>query len=69
VAGEEGGTKEQFEEFLDQNELGLALDELEGLSASNPVTPEFWEHLSLAAGEMGLEAAEAQFRARLLSAG
>ena len=55
VTGEEGGTLSMFQEYLDVNELELALDELEGLATSNPTTTHFWYSLRAAASEMGLE--------------
>jgi len=54
VPGTEGGTVESFEEYLDHNELELALDELEGLASTNPTTTHFWFSLRAAASEMDL---------------
>lgn len=51
----EGGRIDRYREWLDHNELELALDELEGLGANNPVPREFWVHLRDAAEEMRLE--------------
>lgn len=55
VAGEEGGTASDFQEFLDHNELELSLDELEGMATANPTTTHFWFSLRAAASEMNLE--------------
>ena len=55
VPGEEGGTASGFQEFLDHNELELALDELEGMATTNPTTSHFWFSLRAAASEMELE--------------
>jgi hypothetical protein len=41
-------------EWLDHNELGLALGELEALGESLHLEEAFWEQLTLAATEMGL---------------
>lgn len=54
VDGEEGGAVDQFREWLDHNELGLALDELEMLGEANDVGRGFWECLLQAATEMSL---------------
>jgi len=53
--GDEGGTASDFQEFLDHNELELALDELEGMATTNPTTTHFWFCLRAAASEMALE--------------
>jgi hypothetical protein len=52
--GEDGGAVEMYREYLDENELELALDELEMLGDANPVPPGFWHSLLKAALEMGL---------------
>jgi hypothetical protein len=45
----------KFREWLDHNELELALDELEALGDLLRVRGAFWEHLLLAATEMKLD--------------
>ena len=54
----------QFKEFLFQNELALALDELEGLGESNSVQAELWTRLLAAAEEMGLQSHAIRYRQR-----
>ena len=54
-APSEDGRVEQFREYLEHNELELALDALEALGECNPVPSEFWGHLREAAAEMRLE--------------
>ncbi|MEP4931735.1 hypothetical protein [Haloferula sp.] len=53
--GSEAGSASGFQEFLEHNELELALDELEGMSTTNPTTTHFWFSLRAAASEMELE--------------
>lgn len=55
VPGHEIGSAADFQEFLDHNELELALDELEGMAYTNPSTARFWFSLRKAASEMQLE--------------
>jgi len=50
----DGWSIETYQEWIDHNELELALDGLEGLGEINPVPREFWAHLCDAAREMGL---------------
>jgi hypothetical protein len=50
------GCRAAFEEYLDCNELGLALDELAGLGEGNGAPPEFWALLLEAAEAMNLQA-------------
>ena len=55
VEGDEGGFRvDRFREWMEHNELELALDELEGLGIDNVVPREFWAELRGAAREMGL---------------
>jgi hypothetical protein len=53
--GDEGGCLESYREFLDHNELELALDELQLLGDANDVPPAYWEALASAARLMELE--------------
>ena len=53
--GDEGGTIENYREWLDHNELGLALEELQMLGEANTVPDIFWVELETAASLMGLE--------------
>lgn len=55
VESDEGGRVDRYHEWLDHNELELALDELEGIGDNNVVPRAFWGHLRDAAREMGLE--------------
>ena len=48
-------TVENYKEYLEHNELGLALDELEGLGEFNKVTKDYWLNLLNAAKQMGLK--------------
>jgi len=54
VSGEESGSIQQYREWLDHNELELALDEQEMLGEANGVAQAFWEYLLQAATEMDL---------------
>lgn len=55
VESVEGGRLDQYLEWIEHNELGLALDELEGLGEINPVSRQFWAFLLSAALEMKLD--------------
>jgi hypothetical protein len=52
---EEGGTVENYKEYLEHNELELALDELEGLGEVNKVSKDYWRNLLNAAKQMSLK--------------
>ena len=58
----EGGSLQRYAQFLEHNELELALDELEGLAAMNAVTPAFWSEVAEAAAEMKLGDHERRYR-------
>ena len=58
-------TVERFREWLDHNELELALDELEGLGRLNEVSSAFWRELSAAARHMNLPDHVARYEADL----
>jgi hypothetical protein len=60
-ANPEGGSLQDYAEFLEHNELKLALDELEGLAQVNAVTPAFWMALAKAAAEMKLSEHERRY--------
>ena len=45
----------QFIEYLEYNELGLALDEIEAISDSFELPKEFWQCLIGASNAMGLK--------------
>lgn len=62
---DDGGTIEAFRDWLDHNELELALDELELLGEANDVPGDYWRHLATAGGLMKLEARQARRRSRL----
>jgi hypothetical protein len=48
------GSLANFDQFLDHNELELALDEIEGVGEQSAPPAEFWLALSDAAAQMGL---------------
>lgn len=48
------GRAARLDEWLDHNELELALDELEMLGEDNAAPPAYWEYLRSAAARMGL---------------
>jgi hypothetical protein len=52
-------------EYLQRNELGLALDEAMDLGKESSAPPEYWHELLLAADNMGLAEQSAEIRARL----
>src|SRR5262245_18625884 len=52
---DEGGRLDRYREWIEHNELELALDELEMLGEINPVSRLFWSHLRDAAVEMRLD--------------
>ena len=54
VESADGGCVRRYREWIEHNELELALDELEGLGDRSNVPGEFWSHLLDAAKEMGL---------------
>jgi len=59
---ENQGSESRLNEWLDQNELELALDELEALGENNAAPPAYWQALVSAAERMGL----AQHKDRLI---
>jgi hypothetical protein len=63
--GAEGATLAGFEECLRQNELELALYELEDLGLTCHPVAEFWRHLMHAAENMGLADSAAEFKQRM----
>jgi len=65
VEGEEGGSVQEYREWLAHNELGLALDELEMLGDENPVGRSFWEFLLQAATEMKLDDRSLRYQEKL----
>lgn len=54
VAGAQGATVASYENFLEHNELELALDELADMGLTNAPGAKFWLHLKRAAENMGL---------------
>ena len=66
-AGEEGGSVSGYRDWLEHNELELALDELEVLGDANEVSSHYWEALLAAAREMQLSAHVDRYLARLAS--
>jgi hypothetical protein len=63
--GADGATLAGFEECLHQNELELALYELEDLGLNCHPVAEFWRHLMYAAENMGLGDSAAEFKQRM----
>lgn len=61
----EFGILQKFDEWLDHNELELALDELEGLGELNDCTTAYWKELLDAAENMKLEKQGAKYKAKL----
>jgi hypothetical protein len=61
-AAEVEGSAARLAEWLDHNELELALNELEAMGEDNSAPPGYWEHLRSAAERMGL----AEHAARLI---
>lgn len=51
---EDEGSTQRLSEWLDHNELGLALEELEQLGLDNSVQGQFWKILADAAQRMDL---------------
>ena len=62
--GLDGATLSGFEECLRQNEMELALDELEDLGLTNTPPSDFWRHLVFAAESMELSERSADFKRR-----
>lgn len=60
---EKEGNVERLNEWLEQNELELALDELEMLGDDNRSPTEYWQALASAAARMGL----GEHQSRLIS--
>lgn len=63
------GSVDAFNEYLDHNELELALDALEMLGDGNSVRTEFWRELLAAAENMALSKHAVRYRARIASLG
>jgi hypothetical protein len=59
------GNLAAFDDYLEHNELGLALEELAGLGEGNPTPTEFWALLVEAAEAMNIKSSAAQYRARV----
>ena len=63
--GADGASIAGFEQCLSQNEMELALDELEDLGLTSSPPPEFWRHLMYAANNMALADRAAEYRRRM----
>lgn len=61
----EGGSLKEFHEYLEHNELGLALDELAGLGEANHCPAEFWRELAATAESMGLTEQATNYREKM----
>jgi hypothetical protein len=64
IPDEDLATLAAFQEFLDHNELELALEQLEGVGELNKCPSGFWQNLERAARIMGLEERAASLRRR-----
>ncbi|MBL8755003.1 MAG: hypothetical protein JNK15_16985 [Planctomycetes bacterium] len=62
---DDGGRLDRYREWIEHNELELALDELEGLGENNRVPRQFWIHLRDAALEIQLAEHRLRFDRRL----
>jgi hypothetical protein len=60
-----GPTAENVREWLNHNELGLVLDELEGLGQLNNCSSAFWRELAAAAQSLNLHDHVARYIAKL----
>ncbi len=65
ATGVDGATVSGFEECLRDNEMELALDELEDLGLTNEPPAEFWQQLIFAAESMALSERAADFKRRM----
>lgn len=66
---ERQGSVARLDEWLDHNELELALYELERLGEDNAVAPEYWQALSSAADRMDMPEMRKSLNARCIAAG
>jgi hypothetical protein len=70
LVGQHGIDKEalnEYQGFLDHNELELALDELEAVGEEATSDQRFWQYLILAAENMGLQKHAARYRGKGIS--
>ena len=58
----------EYQEYIDYNELELALNALEAIGDGSAVSPDFWWNLKKAAEVMGLRSHYAALRSRRLKA-
>jgi hypothetical protein len=63
--GADGGTLAQYQDYLEHNELELALDELADVGVANSPPVEFWRKLCQAAENMELTEHVAKFERKL----
>lgn len=63
--GAYGASLAGFEQCLGQNEMELALDELEDLGLTSTPPAEFWRHLMYAANNMALVDRAQEYRRRM----
>ncbi|MFN0179616.1 MAG: hypothetical protein ACKVZ0_12530 [Gemmatimonadales bacterium] len=68
VESDDRGRLDRYRDWVEHNELELALHELEGLGRINHVPHEFWRHLCEAAEEMGLSSHAFRFAQKLTQA-
>ena len=57
-------SEQAFNDYLHNNELELALHEVEAIGTEQNAPSEFWQELRLAATEMGLDAQAERYAAR-----
>jgi len=65
ATGVDGATISGFDECLRDNEMELALDELEDLGLTNAPPAAFWQHLIFAAESMELWERATDFKRRM----
>ena len=58
-------TASSYKDFIEHDELELAMEQLEGLGEQNNCKPEFWEQLILASKSMGLESRTEYYKTKL----
>jgi len=63
--GNDGFSEERFKKFISHNELGLALEELEGIPLYNETPREFWQLLLKSANKMQLKEKIKEYSATL----
>ena len=67
VLGDTGhvGSIRDYQDYLDHNELEVAMDALGAAAKEHPARPEFWQIMAKAAGNMGLRERADEFLRRI----